>query len=105
MNDEGHGSDIPGYMDKHGGGRIEQWTSSDKGNTWTKMRDLTPDRSKYPGWKFNNIQPVTRPDGSSVDFYGWKDRDTPAAQAFLLHGDPASPRDDLAATTASHETF
>ena len=78
-----------GYMDKHGGGRIEQWTSSDKGYTWTKTRDLTPDRSNYAGWKFNNIQPVTRPDGSFVDgmllFYGWIDKDAPTAQAFLLH--------------------
>ena len=94
--------DTGGYMDKHGGGRIEQWTSSDKGNTWTKTRDLTPDRSKYPGWKFNNIQPVTRPDGSDVEgmllFYGWKDRDAPAAQAFLLHEDPASPGDELSQT-------
>jgi hypothetical protein len=91
--------DTGGYMDKHGGGRIEQWTSTDKGNRWTKTRDLTPDRSKYPGWKFNNIQPVTRPDGSDVEgillFYGWKDQRAPAAQAFLLHEDPASPGDEL----------
>ena len=80
------------YMDKHGGGNIEEWTSADNGNTWNKARDLTPDRSKYPGWKFNNVQPVTRPDGSCVEgmllFYGWKDRRPPGAQAFLLHEDP-----------------
>ncbi len=83
--------DSGGYMDKHGGGAIEEWTSSDKGNTWRKCRDLTPDQSEYPGWRFNNIQPVTRPDGSIVDgmllFYGWKDKDAPEARAFLLHED------------------
>jgi hypothetical protein len=77
------------YMDKHGGGSIEEWTSSDKGNTWQRKRDLTPDTSRYPGWKFNNIQPVTRPDGRIVDgmllFYGWDNQDVPEARAFLLH--------------------
>jgi hypothetical protein len=78
-----------GYMDKHGGGSIEEWTSSDNGNSWKKKRDLTSDMSRYPGWKFNNIQPVTRPDGRIVKgmllFYGWKDSNTPEARAFLLH--------------------
>ncbi len=77
-----------GYMDKHGGGRIEEWISSDMGSSWTKTGELTPDPSKYPGWKFNNIQPVTNPDGSVVEgmllFYGWKDKDAPTAIAFLL---------------------
>lgn len=77
-----------GYMDKHGGGRIEEWVSSDNGSSWEKLQELTPDRSKYPGWKFNNIQPVTNPNGSVVDgmllFYGWKDKDAPGAKAFLL---------------------
>jgi len=83
--------DTGGYMDKHGGGRIEEWISLDKGNTWKKERDLTPDKTKYPGWKFNNIQPVTKSDGSVVDglllFYGWKDNNAPEAKAFLLHED------------------
>ena len=78
-----------GYMDKHGGGRIEEWVSSDKGNTWRLSRDLTPDQTKYPEWKYNNVQPVTNPDGSVVEgmllFYGWKDKDTPEAKAFILH--------------------
>ncbi|MBL7189999.1 MAG: BNR-4 repeat-containing protein [Phycisphaerae bacterium] len=81
--------DTDGYMDRYGGGAVEQWSSHDNGNTWKKQRDLTPDRSTYPGWKYNNIQPVTKPDGSIVDgmllFYGWKDRDAPEAKAFLLH--------------------
>ena len=83
--------DTGGYMDGYGGGNIEEWISRDKGNTWTRRRGLTPDESIYPGWKFNNIQPVTKPDGSIVDgmllFYGWKDKDAPEAKAFLLHGD------------------
>jgi len=81
--------DTDGYMDRHGGGAIEEWTSSDKGDTWRKKRDLTPDRSEYGGWKFNNIQLVTRRDGSLVDgmllFYGWKEKHAPKARAFLLH--------------------
>jgi hypothetical protein len=83
--------DTGGYMDQHGGGGVEEWTSSDGGNTWQKARDLTPDGSRYPDWKYNNVQPVTRPDGSVVDgmllFYGWRDKDAPEARAFLLHED------------------
>lgn len=78
-----------GYMDKHGGGRIEEWISSDKGNTWEMLQNLTPNSEKYPGWKFNNIQPVTNPDGSIVEgmilFYGWPHKDDPKAKAFMLH--------------------
>ncbi len=78
-----------GYMDKHGGGNIEEWISHDNGDSWEKRRDIAPDQTKYKGWKYNNIQPVTRPDGSTVEgmlmFYGWKDKDAPEAKAFLLH--------------------
>lgn len=77
-----------GYMDKHGGGRIEEWISVDNGENWKKLQDLTPDKAKYPDWKFNNVQAVTNPDGSVVDgmllFYGWKHKDDPKAKAFLL---------------------
>jgi len=77
-----------GYMDKHGGGKIEEWISADNGRSWEKLQELTPDQLKYPGWKFNNVQPVTNPDGSIVDgillFYGWKHKDDPKAKAFLL---------------------
>ncbi|MHC4568420.1 MAG: BNR-4 repeat-containing protein [Planctomycetota bacterium] len=83
--------DTGGYMDRYGGGAVEEWISGNKGNTWTRLRELTPDKSRYPGWKYNNIQPVTRPAGSIVDgmllFYGWKDKDAPEAKAFLLHED------------------
>lgn len=78
-----------GEMDRHGGGSIEEWVSGDKGKSWKKLRDLTADREHYPGWRFNNIQPVTRPDGTVVEgmllFYGWKDKNAPKAKAFLLH--------------------
>jgi hypothetical protein len=81
--------DTDGYMDRYGGGNIEQYVSYDKGETWQRERDLTPDRNQYPGWKYNNIQPVTKPDGSIVAgmllFYGWKDKNAPEAKAFLLH--------------------
>lgn len=76
-------------MDKHGGGRIEEWISLDKGSTWQRKRDLTPDSTLYPGWRYNNIQPVTDVRGTAVEemlmFYGWKDPESPAARAFLLH--------------------
>jgi hypothetical protein len=78
-----------GYMDRHGGGRIEEWVSEDKGQTWKMSRDLTPDREIHPDWRYNNIQPVVRPDGSEVAgmllFYGWKKKSAPEARAFLLH--------------------
>ena len=86
-----------GYMNRHGGGRIEEWISQDKGNSWKKSRDLMADQKDYVGWRYNNIQPVVRPDGSIVDgillFYGWKDEDAPEARAFLLHeeGGQSSP--------------
>lgn len=79
---------IGGFQDGHGGGCIEEWTSVDSGRTWHRKRGRTPDQTKYPGWKFNNIQPVTSSDGSVVRdmllFYGWKDKDAPEAKAFLL---------------------
>jgi len=83
-----------GYQDKeginytHGGGRIEHWVSKDKGNSWNLHRDITPDSAKYPGWSFNNVQPVVRTDGSIVDgmllFYGWLEQEKPDAVAFFL---------------------
>ncbi len=77
-----------GYMDKHGGGRIEEWISTDQGNTWELYRDITPDPDLYPGWKFNNIQPVKRPDGSLVNgmlvFYGWNESDRTSGKGFLF---------------------
>jgi len=79
------------YMDRYGGGHVEEWTSCDHGNNWNRQRDLTPEAARYPGWKYNNIQPVTRPDGSVVEgmllFYGWEDEESPEARAFLLHED------------------
>ncbi len=78
-----------GYMDRHGGGRIEEWISGDGGDTWAKRRVVSPVSSEYAGWRFNNVQPVVRPDGSIVEgmllFYGWSDPDSPDAVAFLLH--------------------
>jgi hypothetical protein len=83
-----------GYADReginysHGGGRIEHWLSTDAGNSWDLHRDITPDAGQYPGWSFNNVQPVLRQDGSVVDgmlvFYGWLDGTKPDAVAFLL---------------------
>ena len=47
--------DTGGYMDRYGGGTVEEWISHDKGNTWKRQRDLTPEASEFPGWKYNNI--------------------------------------------------
>ena len=77
-----------GLMDSHGGGRIEEWCSSDQGETWQRERDLTPTVSKFSGWRFNNVQPVTKPGGEIVPgmllFYGWGDPYSPQAKAFLI---------------------
>jgi hypothetical protein len=76
-------------MGSYGGGQIEEWVSSKKGDSWQRRRNLTPDTAKYPGWKYNNIQPVTTPVGDVVNgallFYGWKHRDASEGTAFLLH--------------------
>jgi hypothetical protein len=81
--------DSDGDMDRHGGGTIEEWISSDKGKSWKKHRGLTPDGKRYTGWRFNNIQPVTRPNGTVVEgfllFYGWKSANSPDGKCFLLH--------------------
>lgn len=78
-----------GYMDRHGGGRIEEWISRNHGNTWKKQRTISPVGKLYRDWRFNNVQPVVRPDGTEVEgmllFYGWKDENAPNAKAFLLH--------------------
>ncbi|MDB4694953.1 BNR repeat-containing protein [bacterium] len=86
-----------GYMDRHGGGVIEEWTSKDNGETWQKYRQVSPSGQQYQGWKFNNVQPVVNADGSLIEgmllFYGWKDQEKPEARAFLL--DESSHRDAL----------
>jgi hypothetical protein len=78
-----------GYMDRHGGGRVEEWVSRDNGETWRKRRQVSPQEQKFAGWRFNNVQPVLRPDGTEVEgmllFYGWQDELKPDAKAFLLH--------------------
>ena len=77
-----------GYMDRHGGGRIEEWVSRDRGRSWSKRRTLSPDGERFAGWRFNNVQPVLHPDGTEVRgmllFYGWRDADAPTAKAFLV---------------------
>jgi hypothetical protein len=77
-----------GKMDSRGGGNIEEWISTDKGNTWKWIRDLTPNALEYAGWKFNNIQPIKDPKGNVKDgmllFYGWKDSKLSKAKGFLI---------------------
>lgn len=84
-----------GVMDSHGGGQIEHWVSKDNGNSWNRHREITPDFAQFPGWRFNNVQPVLRPDGSAVDgmllFYGWPDPIKPEAVAFLLDESASEP--------------
>jgi hypothetical protein len=80
--------DEPGINNTHGGGRIEHWIPTDKGYTWSKHRDITPDPAKYAGMRYNSVQPVLRPDGTVVQgmllVYGWKHQSNPDAVAFLL---------------------
>ncbi len=80
--------DSTGYMDTHGGGRIEEWSSEDNGKTWQRLRDLTPTGENFSGWRYNNVQPVTKPGGEIVPgmllYYGWGDPDSPEARAFLI---------------------
>lgn len=87
-----------GYMDRHGGGRIEEWVSNDRGDHWKFRREVSPSSKKYAGWRFNNVQPIAAPDGSNVDgmllFYGWEDENEPNATAFLLHDVTHNPRAD-----------
>lgn len=77
-----------GNMDRYGGGNIKEWCSYDKGNTWKKSRDLTPNSPEYAGWKFNNIQPIKDPKGNVKEgmllLYGWKDSEALKGKAFLL---------------------
>ena len=78
-----------GYMDRHGGGRIEEWVSVDKGTSWSMHREVSPQALLYADWRFNNVQPVVKADGTKVDgmliFYGWNDEENPTATAFLFH--------------------
>ena len=80
--------DEPGVNNTHGGGDIEQWVSKDAGYTWSKLRDIIPEGKAYDGYRYNNVQPVLRPDGTAVDgmllFYGWKHESEPDGVAFLL---------------------
>ncbi len=75
-------------MDRHGGVRIEEWVSRDRGRSWSKRRTLSPDGERFAGWRFNNVQPVLHPDGTEVRgmllFYGRRDADVPTAKAFLV---------------------
>lgn len=78
-----------GTMNNHGGGtRIEEWISSDEGNTWAKKCTLFSADKEYAGWRFNNVQPIKTKEGKIKEgvwlFYGWKDKEAPKAKAFLL---------------------
>ena len=77
-----------GYMDRHGGGQIEEWTSANGGETWEMRRLFSPSDARYDGWRFNNVQPVVNADGTPVNgmwiFYGWMDETKPKASAFLV---------------------
>ncbi|MBT3385124.1 MAG: exo-alpha-sialidase [Prolixibacteraceae bacterium] len=80
-----------GVMNNHGGGtRIEEWISSDDGNTWEMKNTLLKAEGEYEGWRFNNVQPIKNKEGKIKEgmwlFYGWKQKDgeAPQAKAFLL---------------------
>jgi hypothetical protein len=77
-----------------GGNLIEEWVSEDKGNTWTRIKDLAPKDPAYEGWRFNCIQPVRDRYGNDIDglhiYYGWKDPELHLAKAFVADELPAS---------------
>jgi hypothetical protein len=77
-----------GKMDSRGGGHIEEWRSVNYGNTWERIRDLTPREPEFSGWKYNNIQPIKDSRGNVKDgmllFYGWEDSNLPKGKGFLL---------------------
>lgn len=89
MDDGYFESEGKGIMNSHGGGtRIEEWLSSDEGNTWHLEKTLFSAEGEYEGWRFNNVQPIKTKEGKIKEgmwlFYGWKDGDAPQAKAFLM---------------------
>ena len=80
--------DTGGYMDKHGGAHVQQWSSTDQGATWALTQHVTSEK-RFPGWRFNNVQPVTNRYGATEPgmllFYGWQDPNAAAGRAFLVH--------------------
>jgi len=80
-----------GVMSSHGGGtHIEEWISTDEGNSWAKENTLYAAEGEYEGWRFNNIQPIKTKEGKIKEgiwlFYGWNEKNDNVAQAkaFLL---------------------
>ena len=70
-----------GYMDKHGGGQIEEWVSED-GINWNFYKKIVPENTDSD-WRFNNIQFIKDRFGNQIKdafiFYGWnisKERQT-----------------------------
>lgn len=84
----GEDAEHSGDMDSRGGGDIEEWISTDHGNSWKKHRDLTPRAPEFAGWKFNNVQPIKDAGMNVVPgmylFYGWPDPEERTAKAFLV---------------------
>lgn len=76
------------FMEKHGGGRLEEWVSKDKGLHWSFSRHLHPGKELYSDWIFNNIQPVTNDKGHVVEnlyiLYGWPSAKSGQAKGFVL---------------------
>lgn len=73
-------------MDQYGWGqRIEKWQSDDRGRTWHKAADLTPQTSR----KFQSTQFISSdmrsPMNDMLLFYGWDDAASPGT-AYLWDG-------------------
>lgn len=81
------GARLNSFMDKHGGGKIEKWTSSDQGRSWVKKHDVFSKESPYANWRFNNIKPLVDARGNvrkgMFIFYGWNENKS-TAKAFLM---------------------
>ena len=74
-----------GYMDKHGGGQIEEWVSND-GMNWEFYKKITP-KNTDSDWKFNNIQFIKDKMGNKMKdafiFYGWNSDPEKQSSGFL----------------------
>ena len=74
-----------GYMDKHGGGEIEEWISED-GVNWNFHKKIVPNNTSSE-WRFNNIQFIKDRFGNQIKdafiFYGWNNSKERQTSGFL----------------------
>jgi len=76
-----------GSLLSYGGGRVEQWTTRDGGETWSKCVDIEPE----PGLICNNPRPVATSRGGILDGYytlfGWEGPASLSKDSVVSSGD------------------